>query len=364
MHLSRLLQPRSIAVLGGVWAENVVIQCKKMGYSGAIFPVHPRRKKMAGVACYHRLINLPEPPDAVFLGINRDAAVTAVAELSAMGAGGVICFASGFAEIGGGILQSKLVAAAADMPLLGPNCYGMVNFLDGVPIWPDQHGGRRTTRGVAIIGQSSNILINLSSQRRGLPIAYLVAAGNQAQCNVTDIARSVMEDKRVSAVGLHLESIDNAADFAAMAALAVQKKVALVALKVGKCHAAQRATASHTAALASEKETSSAFLRRCGIAETDTIGVFMETLKLLHVHGSLAGGRLVSMSCSGGEAAHVADLAATRKLYFSPFSVRQKRALKKTLGERVHIANPLEYHAFTPIISNSKLARVYRRIQP
>ena len=95
--------------------------------------------------------------------------------------GGAVCYASGFLEsIDGGALQKALVEAAGEMPIVGPNCYGLVNYLDGVPLWPDQQGGRRLDpgeRGVAILTQSSNIGVSLTMQQRGLPVAYLVTAG-------------------------------------------------------------------------------------------------------------------------------------------------------------------------------------------
>src|SRR5699024_5869132 len=133
------------------------------------------------------------------------------------------CFASGFAEAeddreAGAGLQARLVEAADDMPVLGPNCYGLINYLDGALLWPDQHGGGRAERGVAIIGQSSNMLINMTMQRRGLPLAYVVAAGNQAQTDLAQMAMAVLEDERVTAVGLHIEGIGDVRTFEAMAA--------------------------------------------------------------------------------------------------------------------------------------------------
>ena len=85
--LARLLRPRSIAVLGAGWAANVIEQCQKIGFSGPVWPVHPTRTEIRGLACYPALSVLPEAPDAVFIGVNRHATVDVVAELSAMGAG-------------------------------------------------------------------------------------------------------------------------------------------------------------------------------------------------------------------------------------------------------------------------------------
>ena len=103
------------------------------------------------------------------------------------------------------------------MPLLGPNCYGVLNYLDGAMLWPDQHGGRLVDSGVALISQSSNIVINMSMQTRGLPIAYIACVGNQAQTSLTEMARTLLADDRVTAAGLYIEGIIDTQDFANMA---------------------------------------------------------------------------------------------------------------------------------------------------
>jgi acetyl-CoA synthetase len=95
--LNRLFQPKSIAVIGGgAWCEQVIFQASKMGYQGDIWPVHPTSDAVAGHLAFNSLADLPTPPDAVFIGVNRHATIGLVKELSALGAGGAICFASGF----------------------------------------------------------------------------------------------------------------------------------------------------------------------------------------------------------------------------------------------------------------------------
>ena len=200
--LDRLLRPRTVAVIGGHEAERVIERCDKIGYDGEIWPVHPRYETVRGRTCFRSLDDLPGAPDAAFIGVNRATTVALVGTLAGIGAGGAVCYASGFKEVedtigGGESLQAALVAAAGTMPIIGPNCYGFVNALDGVPLWPGQHGLARATDGVAILTQSSNIAINLSMQRRGLPIAYLLTAGNQAQLGLADLALAVLEDRRV-----------------------------------------------------------------------------------------------------------------------------------------------------------------------
>ena len=344
--LSRLFRPRSVAVLGGWWAENVVAQCLKSGFDGDIWPVHPTRETIGGVPCLPGLDDLPAAPDAAFLGINRNAAIDVAGQLSAMGCGGAVCFASGFAETGDDDLQLALVTAAGEMPLLGPNCYGVLNYLDGAMLWPDQHGGRAVERGVAIISQSSNIAINISMQARGLPIAYIACVGNQAQTSLADMARSLLADDRVTAAGLYIEGIIDPADFATMADEAATMGKSIVAIKAGKTAASRTAASSHTAALAGDGTASSAFLARCGVIEAAAPEDMLEVLKLVHMHGRLPGRRVTAMCCSGGEAGLTADLAADHDLDWPAIPAPNSDRLADILGPLVALANPLDYHTF------------------
>ena len=193
------------------------------------------------------------------------------------------------------------MTAAGDMPILGPNCFGFINALDRAVVWPDQQGTWPVERGVAIVSQSSNMAINMTMQNRGLPIAYVLAAGNQAQIGLSDLALGALEDDRVTALGLHIEGLDDLVKFGEMALRARTLKKPVVALKVGRSHQSQAAVVSHTASLAGSEAGADALFRRLGIARVGSLPAFLETLKLLHVHGPLPGRNLCSMSCSGGE---------------------------------------------------------------
>lgn len=352
--LERLLRPQSIAVFGGTQATEVIRQSKKMGYSGEIWPVHPTKDEILGIKTYKSVADLPGSPDAAFIGVNRYITIDIVRQLRERGAGVAICYASGFLEAGaddadGPRLQRELVEAAGDMPIIGPNCYGVINYCDGALLWPDQHGGRRLNegeRGVAIITQSSNIAINMTMQTRGLPIAHVMTAGNQAQIGLPDLAIALIEDDRVSALGLHIEAFQAAEKFEALAKRARELKKPIIALKVGRSEQARAATVSHTASLAGSDAASDAFLKRLGIARINSIPSFIETLKLLHIHGALDGNTLCSMSCSGGEASVMADSLEGRDIVFPPLTDEHTARVKSALGPLVAVANPLDYHTY------------------
>ncbi|ANM13028.1 MULTISPECIES: acetate--CoA ligase family protein [unclassified Rhizobium] len=349
--LDRLLRPQSIAVFGGREARRVIEQCDRMGFSGEIWPVHPKLDEVLGRRCYRSVSDLPQAPDAAFVGVNRTLTVEIVRSLAAAGAGGAVCYASGFSEAtaelaDGTDLQQALLSAAGGMPILGPNCYGLINGLDGALLWPDQHGMKRIEYGVAILTQSSNIAINLTMQTRGLPIAYVVTAGNQAQTSLADVACALIEDPRVTAIGLHVEGFGDVSGLERLAAIARQSKKPVVVLKVGRSEQAKQAAVSHTASLAGSDAVADAVLARLGIGRVQSLPALLETLKLLHVAGPLPGRSISSMSCSGGEASLIADAAVGRNIEFPSLQPQQLPRLRRVLGEMVTLSNPLDYHTF------------------
>ena len=336
-----------MAVFGGREACEVVRQCKRMGFAGDIWPVHPSRETVEGYRCYRDVSALPGIPDASFIGVNRHATVGIVDSLSRVGAGGAVCYASGFNEVADGeALNDALLAAAGSMPILGPNCYGLINYLDGALMWPDQHGGERVERGVALFSQSSNIGLNLTMQSRGLPIAYLLALGNQAQTGLADALEAALDDPRVTAVGLYIEGFVDVPAFERAMRRATEQRVPVAALKSGASNQGARITQSHTASMAGSDEAADALFARLGIARVHDLDTLIEVLKLLHVHGPLAGNRLCSMSCSGGEASLMADAVISRDLVFPELNMAQHQAVADTVHELVSVSNPLDYHTF------------------
>jgi len=347
MSFERLLKPKSIAVFGGEHAEELIRQNDRMAFEGDIWPVHPTKTMVLGRKVYRCVDDLPGSPDAAYVGVNRHLTIDIIRDLAARGAGGAICYASGYVESGdeGLELTRRLLNASADMPLVGPNCYGLLNYLDGAMLWPDQQGGRRVDEGVAIITQSSNIGFNLTMQRRGLSIAYMVSLGNKLKFDLSDAIRVFARQERVSAIGLFLETISDPRAFqqAVNVARALGKPV--VAMKIGRTERAQKMVASHTASLAGSDELVSALFKRLGVARVDTLEAFIEALKVLDVLGPLDGGRVGAMSTSGGDLILLADSMGSG-LTMPELSKKVKQGIRPTVHERVVVSNPLDYQMF------------------
>ena len=352
-----------MALVGGSMANRLVQSCEEMGFTGEIWPVNPDRERLAGLECFPDLRALPAPPDAAFLAVNRGRTVEAVATLAEMGAGSAVCYASLFAEQGedGASYQRRLVEAAGEMPILGPNCYGLINAVDGVALWPDLLGCEPVTEGVALISQSGNVGMNLSFQSRQLPVSHLVTVGNQAVVGIEDLMEDLLEDRRVRGIGLFLEAVRDPGRFLVMARRALAARVPVVALMVGRSRRGAEIARSHTASISGMTQAYRALFDRGGVIGADTIPGLLETLGVLVGVGPLRGSRIVSMSCSGGEASHVADLAEGTSLNFAPFPSGQAARVERILEGRVKVGNPLDYHTFI-WDDRARLERLFRAV--
>ncbi len=344
--LSRLLFPRSLAVIGGSECDIAVRRTREFAFDGVIHTVHPKRDELGGIKTVASVDLIEGPIDAAFVAVKREPTIEIVRTLRKKGCGGAVIYASGFAEAGAEDLQDALLAAADGMPLMGPNCYGYVNSIARVALWPDEHGIDVLNRGVAIVSQSGNIACNLAMTRRALPLAGIFTVGNIADVDIGDMVEALASDDRVTAIGLHIEGLRDVRAFARAAAFAKSRKKPLIALKTGRSEQGARATLSHTSSLAGADTLYDALFARYGIARVASVTAFVETLKFLHYCGPLADSRLVSMSCSGGEAALIADMALDRKVSFPPFDEATRQNVSATLSEFITIDNPLDYHTF------------------
>lgn len=363
--LGRLISPKSVAIVGGRWANLVADRCEEFGFQGPVYRVHPKRAAAGQEGYWPSLKALPTVPDCAFLGINRDATIEAVQELRELGAGGAICLASGFSERPGynGIAyNSRLVEAAGGLPLLGPNCFGLVNFFDRVSLFPEPVVARSVGRGVCVIAQSGTVACDVLFANRHLPIGYAFSIGNQSSVTSTDLCYAALNDPRVTAIGMYLESVGDPAALRDLACAARDKKVPIVLIKAGRSEVARSITLSHTGAMVGSERYFDSFLQRLGVGRCETLAEFVETLKLLHVHGPFSGNRLAISGGSGGDMAIASDLLQGLDVQLPSSRAETRSELSEILGGHVSVGNPFDFQ--TDIWHDeAKLCQMFSAVQ-
>jgi acyl-CoA synthetase (NDP forming) len=343
-NLARLLSPQHIAFVGGRYATAALERCRQFGFDGPLWHVNPQAKESVTGQVFASIKELPQPPDAVYLAVSTNKTIEAVRELAERGAGGCVCFAAGFAEKGGdGVaLQNELIEVAGDLALIGPNCFGLLEYRRGLHLWSGDAHKRFAGPGIGIVSQSGALAEFMTMEHRSVPFVSVITVGNQAIVTLEHVLNAMLDDDGINAIGLYIEGLTNIPWFSRLAAKALRKRVALVAIKIGRSPTGVAIAKGHTSSLAGSAELYDALFERFGIVQANSLSEFLETLKLFSLAGPLPGSRVASVTVSGGQAAMLADRAAEFGLTFPPLTPIQRGRLRDGLPDYVTPMNPLD----------------------
>lgn len=349
MDLSRLLAPRSVAVVGatdrpGSYGGAAVRNLLAAGFPGRLVGVNPTRSEVLGVPCIPSLAALETPVDAVVVATPADTVPDVLDAAGALGCGGAVVFAAEFAETGRGDRQASLVAASArhGLPVIGPNANGVVAVHARAPLWGD------TVRlgppgSVGFVSQSGNLGVLALAARRGLDWHTVVSVGNSAVVDATAVLDHLAGEDGVRSVALYLEDDGDGARWAEALARCADAGVRVAVLKAGHSEAGAAAGGAHTAAVAGDHRVFEALVREAGGAWCLDPHELLETAKVLAGPRPRRSGGIAVVTCSGGDAVTAADEAhrlGVRLADLAPSTVERLRAL---LPDGVVVTNPLDH---------------------
>lgn len=319
--LERLIAPRRVALVGasartGSFGARVLAHMR--GFAGELYPINPRYETLDGHRCYPSLTTLPAPPDCVILAIPREGVAAAYEEAIAAGAGGVIVFASGYAETGRAerrAEQDHLARRAweSGVPLLGPNCIGLVNYPLGAAMTfsaVPQPAVPLPEKCVGIVSQSGALGFALAlATEHGIPVSHVLTAGNAIDVDMADLLAYLAEEPRCGAIACLFEGMSAPRRLieAAERAAAAGKRV--VVHKLGTSQQGARAALSHTGSLAGAEEAYRAAFRRAGMVVVETFEDLMETAAFFAKAPAPVGRGVAVVASSGGAAIMAADQA-------------------------------------------------------
>lgn len=286
-NLARLLTPGSVAVVGASeklgMSNNAVLPMLDAGR--AVHLVNPNRDEVYDRPTAPNLTALGAPVDAVLSLVSAERSIEVVREARALGCGGVVIGAAGFAELGveGAALQADLVAAAGDeLAVVGPNCSGFMNVRNGTNLFT---GGRIALRpgSLALVSQSGFLLRSclMAGQQRQLGFGVALSSGNEAVCGLADYVSLLAADPDTSVICLVIEKIRDADAFFAALDEARSAGKAVIALKLGRTERSRDIMRSHTGAIADESWVYEMVLRQCGVVTATDVDDLLDRAQLL-----------------------------------------------------------------------------------
>ncbi|HYH60919.1 MAG TPA: CoA-binding protein, partial [Solirubrobacterales bacterium] len=352
MELDRLLEPRSIAVVGATdrpsaYGDIILRNLERLGFDGPVWGVNPGRERIRGFDCFPSLEDIPEPVDAVAIAVPAAHVPATVASAADAGCGGAVVVSAGFGEIEEGqALEAELraTALAREFPLCGPNGNGIVSFAGNSAIWGDAISPQPAGP-VAMISQSGNVAVNALSSRRGINFHTVISSGNAAVCDPADWLLALCEREGVGSVALFLESDGDGAKLAEALACCADRGIGVAVLKVGASAAGAAAAAAHTGALAGDQRIFRALVEEAGGSWAQNPHELLELARVLAEPRARprGDGGLAILTCSGGDSGIAADEAERLGVALPPLSESTSSKLRGLLPEAVTVGNPLDY---------------------
>lgn len=322
------------------------------GYDRPIYPINPGRAQVFGHTCYPSLSALPEAPEHVGIIVSAERTMAVLEECAARGTRFATILSGGYAETGtekGISLQRELAAFARErgMRIMGPNCNGFINFVNGFAITNTAaiREGRRPAGNVGVVGHSGGLMqVNVMwrAQEAGLNVSYEVSVGNEADLDAIEFARFMVEDGSTEVIMMALETLRSGPRFIALAEEAAERGKPLVVLKFGRTQAGQRAAASHTGAITGADAVYDAAFRQFGVIRVSDCNELYELAKMLRTRRRPAGPRAVAVSGSGGHAVMMAEAGASERLEWPALGAETSDGLRKLLPSFAGVSNPID----------------------
>lgn len=355
--ITRLLRPKSVAVVGasdkpGALGASVLGNLDRNGFAGEVYPVNPGREMIGARKCLASVDQLPEGVDVAVLAIPRAFVLDAVKGLAARGCGAAIVFAAGFAEGGpeGIAEQEELarVAAEGGMVIEGPNCLGLVNYIDGIPLtFVETRCVAPKGPAIGVVSQSGAMAAVLCTTllARDLPVSFSISTGNEAGSGVEDYVDWLVDEGQTQVIAMIVEQFRDPQRFLAAATRARTAGKQIVLLHPGKSSAARESAATHTGAMAGDYQLMRAKVERAGVVFAETLEELGDLAEIVQRCPAMASAELVVLGESGAFKALTLDLAEELGLPLTQLDDSNSPALRAALPPFVPVSNPLDITA-------------------
>ncbi|WP_394442364.1 acetate--CoA ligase family protein (plasmid) [Sphingobium naphthae] len=356
--LDRLLRPRSVVIVGasdkpGALGASVLSNLSRNGFAGDIHLINPKRAEIGGRPCLPSVDALPEGVDAAVLAIPRVAVLDTVKALAARRVGAAIIFSAGFAEGGEqGLAEQQQIgriAAQSGMVVEGPNCLGMTNFIDRVPLTFVETdavplGDRK---GIGIVSQSGAMacVLGTTLASRDLGLSFSVSTGNEAASGVEDYVDYLLDDHATQVIAMIVEQFRKPRRFLAAARRARTLGKTIVLLHPGKSSAARESAATHTGAMAGDYQLMRAKVERAGVIMAETLEELGDIAEIALRCPAVPATGVAVLGESGAFKALTLDLCEGLALDLPQIDDGNAPALRAALPDFVGVSNPLDLTA-------------------
>ncbi|MFC1814853.1 acetate--CoA ligase family protein [Thermodesulfobacteriota bacterium] len=355
-NLEPLFRPKSIAIIGATEDPMRVAGLPLKyaidhGYKGKLFPVNPRRDKIRGLKCYPSILEIPENIDVAIIVVPAGIVTDVLEQCAQKGVKAAVIGVSGFAELdeAGKQRQDRVteIARKSGMKICGPNTNGLINVHENISLGYSFAQEVVIPGGLGYVTQSGALLSATVPRfaERGVGMSYFVGAGNQADLEVFDYVRFLIDDPNTHAIAVYVEGFKEPQKFLNIADLALDKKKPITMLKVGRSDLSIKAAKSHTGSLVGSDAVVDGICKQKGITRVDDFDELIAVSSVFLKCKPTRGNRVGIISSSGGAIGLIADRALGTPLEFNDVTLPTKEKASKVLPWYGEFKSPFDIAA-------------------
>jgi acyl-CoA synthetase (NDP forming) len=351
--LDRVLNPKSIAIVGaspktGSFGDRVLGNLA--GFDGDIYLVNSKYERLGERRCFPSVASLPVIPDCVAVTVPRESAEDVVREAARVGAGGVILYASGYAEtqLPERIEQQRRlgdIARESGLKILGPNCLGMANYLRRARVSFSDFPAPRELRGISVgIASQSGALSQSLAQaiECGASVSHAFSAGNQADVDVADLVAYLADEPACQAIACSFEGMTYPQRLLEAAEIAWRNRKPLLINKIATGTLGAAAAISHTGSLAGSDRAYRAAFERGGAMVVEEFEGLMEAAAFFAKAPPPKARGIAVIATSGGAAIMAADKAELHGVSLPQPCEEVRRVLESNIPDFGSARNPCD----------------------
>ncbi len=352
--LNSVFYPESIAVVGastrpGTVGNDIFRNLLYAEFNGSVYPVNPKAKSILGVHAYPSLADIPSSIDLAVLIVPASAVLDVADQAIAKGVKAIVVISAGFKETGakGAALEAALrdKVRAAGIPLIGPNCLGVINT-DPTVRMNAAFGRKMPGPGnLAFLSQSGALCTSVLdyAEERQMGFSKFISFGNKADVNEIDLLAYLADDDKTSVIAMYIEDITNGREFIeTVRDIFWKTHKPMLCLKSGRSPEGAKAVSSHTGSLAGSDSVYDALLIQAGVQRVDTIAELFDYAALYTTQPLPRGGRVAIITNAGGPGIMATDAAVRHGLKLAELSDATKEKLKPSLPAAASLHNPID----------------------
>jgi acetyltransferase len=349
-YLHKVFEPQSVAIVGASERERSVgaqllRNIRESGFNGEIYPVNPKHKSIQGLKAYASISAIDHSVDLAVIAIPARSIADVMRECGEHGVGAVVILSAGFGETGktGQMLQHEIVdiAKTYNVPLVGPNCLGVIRPRVGLNATFAKSGVR--TGHVALVAQSGAFCTALLdwADSNGFGFSAVASLGATADVGFGQVLDYLAVDPETRSILLYVEGISDARSFISGLRVAARLKPVIV-VKSGRNASGSRAAVSHTGTLVGGDDVFDAAIRRAGAVRVTTVSQLFAAAQTLASGTRVEGSRLAIVTNGGGPGVMAADRASDLSVPLANLSADTIKQLSEVLPTHWSHSDPVD----------------------